>query len=59
MDSTEWKFVPVTPAGSVLTHLSGETEDEAWANLLADVKHMPYVTKRELIARGYTVEDWR
>lgn len=61
-------FIPVTPAGTPVIWSAGsrgpgklnaaQTEDEAWANLLADAAHMPYRNKADLIERGYTVESW-
>lgn len=51
------RFVPVTPAGTMLFHLESKTEDEAWKKLLKDAAHMPYVTKENFIKRGYTVEE--
>lgn len=51
-------WVPVTPGGTVCDWLMAKTEDEAWANLLRDAAHMPYKTKENFIARGYTVEKW-
>ena len=41
-DSGTKLYVPVTPAGTILTHLCATTEDEAIANLLKDAAHMPY-----------------
>jgi len=51
-------FVPVTPGGSLLQHLEGKTEKEAWDKLLKDTSHMHYKTKENLIERGYTVEKF-
>jgi len=50
------KYVPVTPAGTVLDHLQGETEQLTWDNLLEDLAHMPYPNQQSLVDRGYTVE---
>lgn len=36
--------------------LESNTEDEAWDKLLIAASHMPYKTKKNFIARGYTVE---
>lgn len=52
-------YFPETPAGTVLTHLESKTEEEAWAKLLKDARHMPYKTKEDFIKRGYKVLPWR
>lgn len=52
------KYVPVTPAGTPITWLASNTEDEAWQKLLNDAAHMPYKNKEAFIKRGYTVEKW-
>lgn len=49
-------YMPVTPGGSVCMDLESNTEDEAWDKLLIAASHMPYKTKKNFIARGYTVE---
>jgi len=54
--STTW--IPETPAGSLLSHLEADTEDQAWANLLEDASHMPYDGKEGFKQRGYKVEEW-
>lgn len=60
-------YVPVTPGGTPVPYgaanRSGKvnaarTEEEAWANLMEDAKHMPYGTKENFIKRGYTIEYW-
>ena len=48
-------YMPETPGGTVLCDLSSKTEQGAWAKLL---KHAPYPTKEDLVARGYKVEKW-
>jgi hypothetical protein len=48
-------FYPVTPAGTVINWLESKTEDEAWAKLLEDAKHMPYDGIEGFKKRGYTV----
>lgn len=52
------KYVPATPAGTVLFHLAAKTEQKAWENLLKDAAHMPYKGIEGFKARGYTVELW-
>lgn len=49
-------YIPITPAGSQLTHLEAKSEEEAWQNLIKDASHMPYKDMRGFIDRGYTVE---
>lgn len=49
------KYIPVTPGGTLCTWISAKTEKQAWKNLLVDASHMPYKTKSNFIARGYTV----
>ena len=51
------KFVPVTPAGTVLTWLASPTEAKAWAALMKDAAHMPYRGIEGFKRRGYTVEN--
>lgn len=53
------KYIPATPAGTVLFHLSAKTEQKAWKNLLRDAAHMPYKGIDGFKARGYTVELWK
>ena len=50
------KYIPVTPAGTMLFHLVSDTEDLAWKALMKDAVHMPYKNKKEFKKRGYTVE---
>jgi hypothetical protein len=52
------KFVPITPGGSPLLHLTAKTEELAWKNLLHEATHMPYKTVKDFKKRGYTVENW-
>lgn len=49
------KYVPLTPGGTLCDWLAADTEAEAWANLLEDAAHMPYVGVRGFKRRGYTV----
>ena len=56
---TNQKFVPVTPAGTVLMHLKAHSEVDAWKNLLRDGAHMPYKDIAGFKRRGYTVERVR
>ena len=49
-------YVPVTPGGTICSHLESKTESEAWERLLKEAAHMPYKTKANFIKRGYTVE---
>lgn len=55
----KFKFIPVTPAGTLCAYLAADTEDEAWDKLLKEAAHMPYKTKANFIKRGYTVEKLR
>lgn len=48
-------WVPVTPGGSILTHLEASTEEQAWKNLMIDAAHMPYRDQAAFEARGYEV----
>lgn len=48
-------YIPATPAGTLLMHLSACSEDLAWENLLEDAKFMPYNSREEFEARGYEV----
>jgi hypothetical protein len=52
------RWIPETPAGSVLVELAADTEAQAWANLLEDAAGMPYDGIEGFKARGYTVEEW-
>ena len=54
----DFDYVPITPGGTACTWLASPTEDEAWAALLKEAAHMPYKTKENFIARGYTIERW-
>ena len=56
-----YKYVPFTPAGSQLAHLERDTEEAAWAALLADTQRfgMPYKSKADLVRRGYEVERYQ
>lgn len=51
------RFVPFTPAGSMLAHLEADSEEQAWDNLMEDAAHMPYPDKDAFINRGYEVLD--
>ena len=60
-------YVPVTPAGTPLPYGAGarmgknnaaRTEAKAWANLMEDAAHMPYLDRAAFIKRGYAVEKW-
>jgi len=51
-------YIPVTPGGTPCTWLESLTEDDAWAKLLHDARHMPYKTKENFQKRGYKVERW-
>lgn len=51
-------YIPETPGGTPCTWLESATEDEAWAKLLEDAKHMPYKTREGFERRGYTVVRW-
>jgi hypothetical protein len=48
-------WMPVTPGGTILTHLEANTEEQAWQNLLIDASHMPYDGKKGFQERGYEV----
>jgi len=52
------KYIPETPGGTILFHLTSDTEDEAWRKLMVDAAHMPYVTREDFIERGYRVEGY-
>lgn len=52
-------YVPHTPAGTALVHLSAKSEERAWRNLLRDAAHMPYRGVEGFRRRGYTVQCWR
>jgi hypothetical protein len=52
------KWFPVTPAGTVVTWLPGDTADEAWAKLLDDASHMPYKGRDGFAKRGYRVLEY-
>lgn len=54
--SAEPYFVPFTPAGSMLAHIEGKTEEEAWKLLLAEVDPAFYPDRAALQRRGFTVE---
>lgn len=49
------RYVPVTPAGTVLGWLMQKTEAAAWEALLQDAQHMPYRGVEGFKERGYTV----
>jgi len=54
------RFIPFTPAGSIILDCAAPTEDKAWAKLLKAAAHMPYPDKAAFVRRGYTVEDsWK
>jgi len=55
MNDNDAKYVPCTPAGSVLMHLESDTQEEAWRKLLEDAAHMPYQGIEGFQERGYTV----
>lgn len=50
------RFIPVTPAGSMLVNLASDTNKEAWDKLLEDAAHMPYEGRAGFQKRGYTIE---
>lgn len=51
------RFIPETPAGSVLAHLEADTEQKAWENLLKETGHM-YEEINLLKKRGYRVVQY-
>lgn len=51
-------FIPTTPAGTLLMHITAENEDAAWMNLQVDAPFLPYVTRDAFKARGYTVQEF-
>ena len=55
-DAPRVTYIPCTPAGTMLGHLSRNTEAGAWEALLKDAAHMPYRGKAGFQQRGYTVE---
>lgn len=52
----QYMYVPSTPGGTMLLHLAGDTEEQAWKYLMAEASHMPYVDKEGFQQRGYTVD---
>lgn len=50
-------FIPVTPAGTLVTTLAADTEAEAIKRLLIDAAHMPYRGWEEFKQRGYRIEN--
>lgn len=50
-------FVPVSPGGTVIHWLKSEDEATAWAKLLVDAAHMPYIGIAGFKSRGYRVES--
>lgn len=54
---SEDRFVPCTPAGSLLFHIAAPTRQQAIDNLLEDAAHMPYGTWENFEKRGYTIEE--
>lgn len=52
------KYVPVTPAGTMLFHLEADTEEQAWKALMADAAHMPYPDQAAFQKRGYSVIEF-
>jgi len=57
MRTNRTRYVPRTPAGSLLPQCAARTEEGAWQNLMREAAHMPYPDKAAFVARGYTVED--
>lgn len=55
-DAPRVTYTPCTPGGTMLGHLSRNTEAAAWEALLKDAAHMPYRGKAGFQQRGYTVE---
>ncbi len=53
-----FKFIPVTPAGTVCFWLEADTEEKAWENLMEDARHMPYKDKGAFVKRGYKVDEF-
>ncbi|MCK5605068.1 hypothetical protein KAR91_24475 [Candidatus Pacearchaeota archaeon] len=51
------KWVPCTPAGSMLVNISADTRHQAIKNLMEDAGHMPYETWKDFVNRGYTIID--
>lgn len=51
------RFIPMTPAGTVLADCEASTEDGAWKNLMKAAAHMPYTGQAEFEKRGYTVGE--
>ena len=50
-------FIPQTPAGTLVTGLAADTEEEAIRRLLIDAAHMPYGTWENFQKRGYSIEN--
>lgn len=58
LSKRELKWVPLTPAGTVLSHLMASTREQAIKNLMHDAAHMPYKTWENFEKRGYRVEEY-
>ena len=48
-------FVPCTPGGSLLMHLSSRTRAVAIKKLMKEISHMPCKDWRQAAARGYDI----
>jgi len=55
MNDMQYGYVPITPGGTIITHLARDTEEQAWNALIKEAAHMPYKTKENFIKRGYEV----
>lgn len=51
------RYIPCTPAGTLLFDLRSTTKKQAIKKLLDDASHMPYKTWENFKKRGYTIED--
>jgi hypothetical protein len=50
------RYYPVTPAGTLVDWLGGNTKKEAIRRLLIDAAHMPYNGWKEFHNRGYRIK---
>ena len=51
------RFVPCTPAGTLLFNLESKTKKQAIRKLMKEAWYMPYDTWGEFVERGYTIEQ--
>ncbi len=51
------RFVPTTPAGTLIFELEARTEKRAIKKLLRQASHMPYQGWEGFKQRGYTIKE--